>query len=210
MAACGPSREGCKRKGGGLYGALPEGPPEGKCRSAASLSRPGPGPARARGRPAGLAKAVSRPYRSAAGVDITMLCRARIPPTPTLHNGAIMRCWGEVGPDLGDERFWRQRSPRPASLRAFPRARRPEASEGDRADWRNRSDPDRPGAGQRGSKDTRGARREADDTQASGERDGGRGRLGSPEQSGLQAPARRARPHRLDDFRRFPGSRRKS
>ena len=95
------------------------------------------------------------------------------------------------------ERFWRQRRLRPARLRAFPRARRPEASEGDRADWRNRSDPGGTGAGRRGSDDARGVRREVGGPQASrGARRGTATVMGSPEQSGLQAPARRASPHR--------------
>ena len=85
----------------------------------AKCNEPVPGAERIRreprGVPAGLAKGISRPCRPGAGDDITRLCRARIPPTPTLHNGAIMRCRGAVGPDLG--------------ARAFLEATTPEASE---------------------------------------------------------------------------------
>lgn len=73
-----------------------------------------------------------------------------------------MRCRGLSARISSPERFWRQRRPRPASLRAFPRARQTEASEGDRTDWRNRSDPARSVAARRGSKDARGVRREAE------------------------------------------------
>lgn len=178
-----------------LLAALPEGPPEGKCRSAASLSRQGPGPARAPGASRRTRKGGKPPLPPGAGVDITPLCRARIPPTPTLHNGPLCDVGAQSARISEPERFWRQRRPRPARLRAFPRARRPEASEGDRADWRNRSDPGGTGAGRRRSEDARAARREAGGPQASrGARREAATVMGSPEQSGLQAPARRARP----------------